>query len=196
MGIRVTCPNGHALNVKEHLAGKRGICPSCGAKFVIPPATASVEAASVSPGITAAGTAVTSESASLSNPSVIIPIADASRPAASQSPERGPATMPPAVQAVPTAREVPNIAPTPAVNTDVDRSVSPAIKYVAHRERARRNRTRIAVLLLFAVIVLAAVLVWILVSGPPAISRNKIVPNDPTRTLVTSGTLLEGFRRF
>ncbi len=36
MGIRFACPNGHKLNVKEHLAGKRGICPSCGAKFLIP----------------------------------------------------------------------------------------------------------------------------------------------------------------
>ncbi len=36
MGIRVTCPNGHALNLKSHLAGKRGICPKCGARFEIP----------------------------------------------------------------------------------------------------------------------------------------------------------------
>jgi GYF domain 2 len=36
MGIRFECPNGHKLNVKTYLAGKRGICPDCGAKFVIP----------------------------------------------------------------------------------------------------------------------------------------------------------------
>ena len=36
MGIRFTCPNGHQLHVKEFLAGKRGICPECDAKFVIP----------------------------------------------------------------------------------------------------------------------------------------------------------------
>ena len=36
MGIRFSCPNGHKLNVKEFLAGKRGVCPQCGAKFVIP----------------------------------------------------------------------------------------------------------------------------------------------------------------
>lgn len=40
MGIRVTCPNGHALNLKAQLAGKRGICPHCGAKFDIPPVEA------------------------------------------------------------------------------------------------------------------------------------------------------------
>ena len=36
MGIRFLCPNGHRLNVKTFLAGKRGICPHCGAKFEIP----------------------------------------------------------------------------------------------------------------------------------------------------------------
>ena len=36
MGIRFLCPNGHKLNVKEELAGKSGVCPDCGTKFVIP----------------------------------------------------------------------------------------------------------------------------------------------------------------
>lgn len=36
MGIRFSCPNGHNLNVKTFLAGKRGVCPQCGARFVIP----------------------------------------------------------------------------------------------------------------------------------------------------------------
>jgi len=36
MGIRFLCPNGHKLNVKQALAGKHGICPDCGAKFLIP----------------------------------------------------------------------------------------------------------------------------------------------------------------
>ena len=36
MGIRFYCPNGHKLNVKERLAGKRGICPQCGVKLLIP----------------------------------------------------------------------------------------------------------------------------------------------------------------
>lgn len=36
MGIRFYCPNGHRLNVKSFLAGKRGICPHCGAKVEIP----------------------------------------------------------------------------------------------------------------------------------------------------------------
>ena len=36
MGIRFYCPNGHKLNVKERLAGLRGICPECGVKLLIP----------------------------------------------------------------------------------------------------------------------------------------------------------------
>ncbi|QEG34041.1 DUF4339 domain-containing protein [Bythopirellula goksoeyrii] len=36
MGIRFFCPNGHKLNVKGFLAGKRGICPECDARFLVP----------------------------------------------------------------------------------------------------------------------------------------------------------------
>jgi hypothetical protein len=36
MGIRFFCPNGHKLNVKAFLAGKRGICPDCDVKFIVP----------------------------------------------------------------------------------------------------------------------------------------------------------------
>ena len=36
MGIRFYCPNGHKLNVKEFQAGRKGICPFCAAKILIP----------------------------------------------------------------------------------------------------------------------------------------------------------------
>lgn len=36
MGIRCECPNGHVLNLKAQLAGQRGICPECSARFQIP----------------------------------------------------------------------------------------------------------------------------------------------------------------
>jgi len=36
MGIRFYCPNGHKLNVKGFQAGRKGICPHCGAKMRIP----------------------------------------------------------------------------------------------------------------------------------------------------------------
>ncbi len=39
MGIRFLCPNGHKLNVKAALAGKRASCPECGVKLTIPAST-------------------------------------------------------------------------------------------------------------------------------------------------------------
>jgi len=36
MSIRVNCPNGHILNVKDRLAGKVGLCPMCKAKVQVP----------------------------------------------------------------------------------------------------------------------------------------------------------------
>ena len=40
MGIVSFCPVGHRVKVKAHLAGKKGVCPTCGATFRIPRATA------------------------------------------------------------------------------------------------------------------------------------------------------------
>jgi len=39
MGIVCHCPNGHRVKVKDHQAGKRGLCPTCGSKFSIPSTT-------------------------------------------------------------------------------------------------------------------------------------------------------------
>jgi len=36
VGIRFHCPNGHQLNVKSFLGGKRGYCPKCNVKLRIP----------------------------------------------------------------------------------------------------------------------------------------------------------------
>lgn len=49
MGIRFLCPNGHKLNVKAELAGRRGSCPECGAKLVIPAASAPPKASPIQP---------------------------------------------------------------------------------------------------------------------------------------------------
>ena len=38
MGIVCRCPNGHRVKVKDFQAGRRGLCPTCGAKFSIPAA--------------------------------------------------------------------------------------------------------------------------------------------------------------
>jgi len=41
MGIVSFCPNGHRVKVKDHLAGRKGICPRCGSRFRIPSANQS-----------------------------------------------------------------------------------------------------------------------------------------------------------
>src|SRR4051812_11314530 len=101
MGIRFSCPSGHKLNVKTFLAGKRGVCPQCGAKFVIPTTEDSADF-EAEPSIGAAqshsieviappGSATTSAVAS---PSIIIAIADSPISAASPSPKAAPGTPP------------------------------------------------------------------------------------------------------
>lgn len=36
VGIVAFCPQGHRVKVKDHLAGRKGVCPTCGARFRIP----------------------------------------------------------------------------------------------------------------------------------------------------------------
>ncbi len=36
MSIRVVCRNGHALNVKDSMAGQGGLCPKCKAPVKVP----------------------------------------------------------------------------------------------------------------------------------------------------------------
>lgn len=54
MGIVAFCPSGHRIKVKDHLAGKKGICPHCGTRFRIPAAGA--VAAAPAPDLAATGT--------------------------------------------------------------------------------------------------------------------------------------------
>lgn len=44
MGIVAFCPQGHRVKVKDHLAGKRGICPTCSERFQIPLVSADLPA--------------------------------------------------------------------------------------------------------------------------------------------------------
>jgi len=36
MSIRVICPNGHVLNVKDKYDGKKGLCPTCKVAIKVP----------------------------------------------------------------------------------------------------------------------------------------------------------------
>ena len=44
MSIEVTCPNGHALKIKEKYAGQKGRCPRCSAVVDVPAPVAVAEA--------------------------------------------------------------------------------------------------------------------------------------------------------
>src|SRR3954466_6658715 len=176
MGIRFNCPNGHKLNVKEFLAGKRGVCPQCGAKFIIPTST-NVPAVAV-PQPVGVGQSQSVEIVispppnhqlpmAAPSPSVIIPIADveALPPELEVPPAvRGPETPSEAVLPVRIVAAPSRIiaAPTEAVS-------EAALPY--QRERSRRNQIIISMFLLVLVILLAGVLVWVLkrdVTQPPA----------------------------
>jgi hypothetical protein len=166
MGIRFNCPNGHKLNVKEFLAGKRGVCPQCGAKFVIPmPAEVATTELPQPVGIglsqsveIAVSPAPSHQVASAPpSPSVIIPVTEIElvplepvlQPAA-----RGPD--------IPLAGGLPEsiLAVTPTVA--VPPGIAPEAVLPSPRERSRRNQIVISLLLLALVVLLAGVLIWVL----------------------------------
>ncbi len=48
MSIKVVCPNGHVLRVKDSLAGKTGLCPTCKARVSVPePETSSMDESAI-----------------------------------------------------------------------------------------------------------------------------------------------------
>jgi hypothetical protein len=171
MGIRFSCPNGHKLNVKTFLAGKRGVCPQCGAKFIIPAPAEGVSAAMPQPvavgqepsvEIVVAPTAnqVTNPVAS---PSVIIPVSESSIHE-SGIPSQEFELEPPAP---PVAESLPNAIP-PASVTGIPLSIPDTAEATAQpadmirRDRMRRMQLLMSVLLLTLVLVLGGVLIWVL----------------------------------
>jgi GYF domain 2 len=128
MGIRFLCPSGHKLNVKSFLAGKRGICPHCGAKFEIPfesvasapppPAAGRSVAASNARSAAKAGP-VAQTTSSAGSPAIAAP-AIASSPLAPVSPAAPGISMTGADKAGPAAPAgIPPVASTPAAATAV-----------------------------------------------------------------------------
>ena len=172
MGIRFSCPAGHKLHVKEHLAGKRGICPACGAKVVIPTLEESLKPASAASG---AGLPARADGEPAASPSIVIAVELPATAVASASPplpdlpvSESPRDQPPALTP-PLMPPVEDHGPLSAgVST---RPELPAAVYLAQRRRSRRNQTTIAIALLLAVIVLALVLIWVLQREPDAAGR-------------------------
>jgi hypothetical protein len=190
MGIRFSCPNGHKLNVKNFLAGKRGVCPQCGAKFVIPmpteePVEASPQPIGVgqSPSVEIVISPPPSQqvASAAASPSVIIPVSEIDPSPAELEPvirERdvSPATAPPATP----GNELPLLVTDAVVPT-------PEPAYISQRERSRRNQITISLLLLALVVLLAGVLIWVLtrdVSQTPA-GKTTVIENGGWHALAT-----------
>ncbi len=167
MGIRFNCPNGHKLNVKEFLAGKRGVCPQCGAKFIIP--TPGEAPAIETPQPVGVGSSHSVEivispvpnhqvASAAASPSVIIPVTDLelATPEAEQQPAiRGREI--PAADVLPAS--IVALQP-PIVSAPI--GVTPEAVIPSQRERSRRNQIVISLLLLVLVVLLAGVLIWVL----------------------------------
>lgn len=128
MGIRFLCPNGHKLNVKAFLAGERGICPQCDAKFLVPAASGGQVAAiaeEANPDVTAghdlplqSGSAQTGSTASGSTqPKPGQPEPAHPEPAHPEPPQyisQAPPPMPVAAAPPPVPSAAPSTAPAPA----------------------------------------------------------------------------------
>jgi hypothetical protein len=152
MGIRFNCPNGHKLNVKEFLAGKRGVCPQCGAKFIIPELDESPQPVGVgqsqSVEIATSPAANHPSSSFAGSPSVIIPVTDIEigSPEVQLQTDVLPASIVPV--------------PPPIVAGPV--GVSPEAASPSPRQRSRRNQLVISLSLLVLVVLLAGILIWVL----------------------------------
>ncbi len=172
MGIRFTCPNGHKLHVKTFQAGRSGVCPHCGAKILVPSATPQSAAAAASANSAVSPAGGTGSPGDFASQSVVITVAE-SQPVVAPVIATPIAVSPPAPAASAAPDESITLSPVlpPTVGTtatppllpaDHIGPISPAVQYVAKRERNRRNQFTMAILLLIAVVVLAAVLIWVL----------------------------------
>jgi hypothetical protein len=165
MGIRFNCPSGHKLNVKEFLAGKRGVCPQCGAKFIIPMPNEAAETEAPQPAgvglsqsVEIGSSSTPSYQVTSASPSVIIPVTEmelANPETESQPAGRGPAVLPPPV--LPTS-----ILAGQLPTTVEPAGVAPAPIHSSLRGRSRRNQIVISLLLFALVVFLAGVLIWVL----------------------------------
>jgi hypothetical protein len=186
MGIRFSCPSGHKLNVKSFLAGKRAICPQCGAKVIVPDVSESSADAISRQDDGAYSMAGGSqfgpgpETAS----SVVIDVME-SRATSPAVADRFAATIPESIVAVtsPTAAVVePTAAATP-------------IDLELRRARSRRNQMVAAVFLFIVVIVLAGVFVWVLHREAASMKAQETPPAEKTSSVEQSSHIVLDTRR-
>jgi len=152
MGIRFSCPSGHKLNVKSFLAGKRAICPQCGAKVIVPEASEAVaDAISRQDGGAYEIPSSSGFEGSQTVSSVVIDVAE-SRATSQTAADTFAAAIPESIVAVTSSPAA--VAEPAATDTAVDHEL--------RRARSRRNQMAAAVFLFMIVIILAGVFVWVL----------------------------------
>jgi hypothetical protein len=151
MGIRFSCPNGHKLHVKEFLAGKRAVCPHCGAKLTVPAAEPSAVASKEAAPVDLPASDIGSHSAviaTLESPAAppvesleFPPLADFPAPL-EEAPVLSDAALPP-----------PDATPLVGVNSK-------------RRRSPQRMQIVVAMLLMAMLIVVVFVLIWVLMHRP------------------------------
>jgi hypothetical protein len=171
MGIRFSCPNGHKLNVKAFLAGKRGVCPQCGAKFIIPAPAETVPAATPQPvavGQEPSVEIVVAPNANpvtnpVGSPSVIIPVSESAvlEPNAPAQELESEPPPPPVGECLADALPPASVAGIPvSIPEPAEATAQPAD--MIRRDRMRRMQLLMSVMLLTLVLVLGGVLIWVL----------------------------------
>jgi hypothetical protein len=173
MGIRFLCPNGHKLNVKSFLAGKRAICPDCGARVVVPsePDQPAHDLAATPISHIAASRA-DAEWMESTSPSVVLALA-----ASDLAPEDDVADL-----LIPADSSLPEsiIAATTVLPAPVTVETKPEdVAAGLQRDRTRRNQMLAVLGLLLVVVMLAGVLIWVLKRSA---SRPAAEPAEPTKT--------------
>jgi hypothetical protein len=174
MGIRFLCPNGHRLNVKSFLAGKRAICPDCGARVVVPSESEQpVQNLATAPRSSIAASRADAEWLESTAPSVVLALT------ASELAHDDVAVDP----LIPTDSSLPEsiIAATTVHPATVTVETKPEdVAAGLQRDRTRRNQMLVVFGLLMIVVVLAGTLIWVLkrsASPPPAADETA-----PTKT--------------
>lgn len=118
MGIRFQCPNGHKINVKAFLAGKRALCPHCGAKVVVPLESEDAAAASAAPSTAASpagnGAAFARNGASVASQDAVLQKASLQ----SASPQTA-SSRPLAATAAPVSARTDSVAMSPTFGADL-----------------------------------------------------------------------------
>jgi hypothetical protein len=173
MGIRFLCPSGHKLNVKSFLAGKRAICPQCGAKVIVPETSeVSVDAISrQDAGVYGLPSGSVPESLSEATSSVVIDVAESTATSSAVA-DRFDSPIPESIVAV---TNLPTTVIEPAV-TD------PGVEQELRRARSRRNQMAAAVILLMVVIVLAGVFIWVLRREAASMKAQETPPAEDGKT--------------